>query len=434
MFKSILKDSFFIFLARIFNMAVGFFIVAVISNYYSLQELGAVTFFTTFFVFAATFSLMGFEISILKLIPQVKIENNTKSAYIQIYKIAKLLLISSLFIMVLLYISSDFIVSKLNIDHLMNVFLLSLPFLLFKTYEVFFRESIRGLENIKQYSFVTILPNTIFLFLLLLFLTLPQVANTAVYLFFASILFTAVYSGFFIYKNIKKYFHDTSQELFNINFKSSLLLSLPMLFTGLLQNLSANVDIFMLTSLDSLETVGIYSIIIKIAMLVSLPLMIINSVIAPKISSLYHANHKDALKRLVQMTSLTTFLFSLLIALFIYLFDYLLAFFFPAQILHSLNSLYLLILAQLFNSFTGSIGYFLSMTGKQKVFMYIILFSTVLNIVGNYYLIPMYSLDGAVIASFISILTWNLLAFLYVKHKFGFYTISFNPRIFTGGN
>ena len=67
------------------------------------------------------------------------------------------------------------------------------------------------------------------------------------------------------------------------------------------------------------------------------------------------------------------------------------------------------------NVFFGSVIYILDMTGKQNVSRNILLFTAVVNIVLNWYLIPIYGIKGAAIATAISILFWNIIGIIYVK-------------------
>lgn len=63
------------------------------------------------------------------------------------------------------------------------------------------------------------------------------------------------------------------------------------------------------------------------------------------------------------------------------------------------------------------------MTGKQKVFSKITMFSGLVNIILNLILIPIYSIDGASIATGFSILITNILGVIYVKRKYNFLPI-----------
>ena len=55
--------------------------------------------------------------------------------------------------------------------------------------------------------------------------------------------------------------------------------------------------------------------------------------------------------------------------------------------------------------------------------MNILIIGAVINVVLNYYLIPIYGIKGAAISSVVSLSFWNLTMVYMVKRKFGFSTI-----------
>ena len=76
-----------------------------------------------------------------------------------------------------------------------------------------------------------------------------------------------------------------------------------------------------------------------------------------------------------------------------------------------------------YSSICGSVGSILQMTGNQHLFQNILLVAAIVNVVLNYFLIPIYGIRGAAIASFICVVFWNTIMVLVVKKKFGFYSV-----------
>ena len=60
---------------------------------------------------------------------------------------------------------------------------------------------------------------------------------------------------------------------------------------------------------------------------------------------------------------------------------------------------------------------YLNMTGRQKIFQYILMITVVFNFFLNKYLVPRYGLIGAAIAFLISTLIWNIISALYIYKK-----------------
>ena len=78
------------------------------------------------------------------------------------------------------------------------------------------------------------------------------------------------------------------------------------------------------------------------------------------------------------------------------------------------TSLRILLVGQLINALCGSVGVYLNMTKKQKVFQFILISALLINIVLNYILIPRYGMNGAAIATSTCMILWNLTAVIYV--------------------
>ena len=72
------------------------------------------------------------------------------------------------------------------------------------------------------------------------------------------------------------------------------------------------------------------------------------------------------------------------------------------------------------------------MTGRQFIFMKVLFIGALFNVGLNYFLIPntnpfaiygIYGINGAAVASMLSVIIWNLSMVYIVKKQFGFLTI-----------
>ena len=73
-------------------------------------------------------------------------------------------------------------------------------------------------------------------------------------------------------------------------------------------------------------------------------------------------------------------------------------------------------------SFSGAAGNLLQMCGRQVIFMNVAIIGSIINIILNFSLIPIYGINGSAIATMVSIVVFNLLLVYFVKREFGFYT------------
>ena len=65
----------------------------------------------------------------------------------------------------------------------------------------------------------------------------------------------------------------------------------------------------------------------------------------------------------------------------------------------------------------------MQMSGQQNSYMNILIIGAIINILLNYFLIPIYGINGAALASVFSLSFWNLSMVYIVKRRFGFSTI-----------
>ena len=82
-----------------------------------------------------------------------------------------------------------------------------------------------------------------------------------------------------------------------------------------------------------------------------------------------------------------------------------------------------LIIGRVVNALSGSVGNVMQMSGQQNSYMNILIIGALINILLNYFLIPIYGINGAALASVFSLSFWNLSMVYIVKRRFGFSTI-----------
>ena len=79
-------------------------------------------------------------------------------------------------------------------------------------------------------------------------------------------------------------------------------------------------------------------------------------------------------------------------------------------------------------SFSGAAGNLLQMCGKQVIFMNVAIVGSLVNIILNLSLIPIYGIDGSAIATMISLIVFNLLLVYFVKENLDFILFIYHLR------
>ena len=155
-------------------------------------------------------------------------------------------------------------------------------------------------------------------------------------------------------------------------------------------------------------------------MLSSIFLFAINSIAAPKFSELFYSGKINELGKIIRISTKIIFYSSLPLVLTFLIIPEKILFIFGEEYRYAKWSLIYLTIGQFVNSFSGSVGYILQMTGKQFIFQNIVFFSMIINVLLNLILIPIYNIVGAAIASMISMAMWNILGILYIYKEYGF--------------
>jgi O-antigen/teichoic acid export membrane protein len=199
--------------------------------------------------------------------------------------------------------------------------------------------------------------------------------------------------------------------------------SRPLLWISLMSVFTSSFDTVMLGITQDSSQVGIYNAALKTTFLVVFVQTVSNSVISPKIASLYALGKMPELRHLAQKT--TRYVTLIVIPIFIILL------LFPESILalygesFKAGALVLIILSvgQFINISCGAVGPLLMMSGHEKVFQRIIRLSTLLNFILNICLTPYLGMVGAAIATASGTIALNVIGTLTVRRVLGFWVI-----------
>ena len=195
---------------------------------------------------------------------------------------------------------------------------------------------------------------------------------------------------------------------------SSGLMLLLIHFTHVVLN---QADIIMIGAMLGTESAAIYAPAAKIASVVIFSMIAVNTVVAPMIAQAYAAGQRSALRRLLPVAIVASASVALPLVVVICLFaDELLALFGPA-FAGGRQALIILAVAQLFNVLAGPVDYYLIMTRFERLALTVLGVSAALNVLLNIIFIPRYGIEGAAMATAISMIAWNLGMLAVVRLK-----------------
>jgi len=199
--------------------------------------------------------------------------------------------------------------------------------------------------------------------------------------------------------------------------------ALPFLFLGLAQIVNMRIDIVMLGIFRPIEEVGIYKTVTHGATLVVFVLAAVNIAIGPQVARLWAQGNKHQLQKMVTASTRVIAIGTLLFASILFFgAEFFLAYFFGEEFVAGATTLRILCLGQIVNGLAGSVGLILNMTGHEKQSAHAVYIAAMVNVALNLLLIPQIGINGAAIATAVSLSTTNIILILWVKKYTGIYS------------
>lgn len=404
------------------GLIVGYGFAIYITNQYGAYVFGQYVTALLVVEILSIVSRLGIDTSLVRFVSKYAQKGAVNLINQLYFKSVAIVTFAAIFFTLLLVFFSVEIAEFMNLEreYLVIVSFSFIPLVLFYMNV----QAIRGLKKMVSYSFLNNVAITFGVFLfLVLFSVFTASEMLPIYAYVSSVFILTMLSYFLWFNHKSKVSVVNSDDDMPLSTNELLTTSFPLLLGQSMMIIMGKVDLFMLANMSSSDQVGIYNIALKLSMLSYMGLMAINSIAAPKFSEIYSSGDLDALKKIVQQSTKTIFWISLPVLTLLILFPEFILSMFGEEFKIASFTLIILSVGKMVSAISGSVGTFLQMVGKQKVFQNILIFAAVVNIVLNYFLIPSHGIGGAAIASATSGILWNVLMIIYIKRNFGFYTI-----------
>ena len=420
------KNTFYTVQIGILAKLLGFISQYLLIHWLSTEAYGEYTYLISIVGLVSIFLQMGLRTYILKLFSSkynLKEHEYSLGIFTKIIKI-ELGMLLPLFLIYELFVYL-FVADNVYIYQLLGLMFLFNP--VFSLLQIFL-QAMKKIVTFKLVSDLYLITFTIIaigIFFYIIDGTTSHALELRIFLLFCCTLVMI----FYIYhkltgKEIKKQ-EPTAKEIFKI--------SLPMVFAGAMTVITNKTDIIMLGSLSSYENVAVYNMAFLLAQLSIFGLQSSNAVVAPLISQYYHKGETDNLKKIVALGSFISSLFALAVFIFLIFAGKLILGLINEEFVIGSTVMFILLFGFVVNASFGPVGYILTMTSKQNIYLYILSLSAVINIFLNNLLIPIYGINGAAIATMSSMLLWNIASALYVYKNFSISTFGLQPiKVYEG--
>ncbi|QDP01991.1 flippase [Thalassotalea sp. PS06] len=429
-FSELLSGSFLTFGSKILALAFSFAVNIIIARYYGAEIIGIIAIIVSFLAFATMLSSVGLSTSILRLIPEQLATRTLHDVKKIIFKSFAIVIFASSAVSILLWFNIELIANYIpNGEALTEWFHIAIFFILLSSLFNLNQSIIRALKEVKLFAAIQTVQPLINLVLLVLVTSFFWNVNNPVYIFFCSIAFGFILTSILIVTSLAKKTDYGEKNIGNSPYTVIQIISIswPMFMTNGMSVVVLNTDTLMLGALAGTKDAGIYAVVMKLGMLLTFVLTSINMVVAPKFSELYFSSRLEDLKALAQKSSQLIFYTTLPIIITFFLFGKYLLGVFGEEFVTGYYALLIIAVSQLINSTCGSVGYFLNMTGNQKIFNSIVCCGALINVFLNYLLIPPYGIEGAAVASLVSTIFWNVISTVVIYKRFNIF-IGYRPR------
>lgn len=411
--KDLLKGSAITFVLKMAGMGLGYGLILIVSRKLGAEGVGFYNVMMQILTVLGMVLGLGMNTSVLRYVGQF---NNYKDRpkmrklyrYV-VYTVGPLTIVFS----IILYFSAAWIIDNLGKSPEyttgLKLVAIALPFFTLNQISV---EFIRGLKKLHISELIRSVLRPLFIsggIFLFFWKDLSKIDIIGLMVF--AVIINALLSRLTIWRSLSGFVNDSGEFYRKHLFKTSY----PMLMTGISSTLMTASPIFFLDYFSGQADAGVFSITFRLASLVAVVLLIINTVAAPKIAELYWQKKHSELQLLIRHSAKIMFWCALILSVFLILFGGFLLSLFGSQFLVGYWSLVILTIGQFINAATGSVGVFMNMSGRQKTLNYVFLLFTLCMIMSFLILGQKVDLTTASIcySSFLSII--NIVLFIYLN-------------------
>jgi O-antigen/teichoic acid export membrane protein len=187
-------------------------------------------------------------------------------------------------------------------------------------------------------------------------------------------------------------------------------------------------DVLMLAALRGSTSAGIYQAAFRGAELVMFSLVIVSLAIQPTLARLYASGEVARMQKVVVTGARIAFAASLPVAVLLSAFAaQLMGYIFGAEFQRGAVCLIILCFGQVICIGLGPARDILTMTGREKEAAVATAAGALANVILNAALIPLWDMEGAAIATGLSLVVWNAMLARAVYRRLGIYSTVLGP-------
>ncbi len=203
------------------------------------------------------------------------------------------------------------------------------------------------------------------------------------------------------------------------SYKVILQYGMLMVLGGSVALILIEIDKFMINQYIAIDNVAYYGVAVYIATVISVPNRAMNQITYPMTAEYLNQDNHFELEHLYKKTALTSFIASGLLFILIITNIEALYLMIPEAYRNGFVIVFMIGMAKVFDAFLGNINAILYYSRFYRTVLVFGIFLALFTILLNLWLIPLFGIEGAALASFSSIFIFNLIKMIFVKLKFG---------------
>ena len=268
-------------------------------------------------------------------------------------------------------------------------------------------------------------PLLLIIIFLIVFLTQSKKVEFFILGYFISTLIALIF-GYYIMLKYAPYIRLSVLD-FNLSSFEYYKQSIPFLFIGGLQIINSNIDIILLSKMGTLSEVAVYKVIYMLNKSLLFLATSIYLVISPKLAHYWDTENIGDIQRLVsKSTRFTTCIVLPVFCLYFFFSNDILSIFFGNEYTTGSKSLKLLAVGFLVSTLVGPAGELVIMAKHEKIMLKNRLYIMITNIVLDVLLIPIYGIEGAILATVFVYITSSIYISFYCYKNLNIRTDIFN--------
>ena len=418
--KLIVKSSVVVFIGLFLSKILIYFYRIIIARYYGPEVYGLFTLGIMILSAIVALASFGFSEGLVRYVSFYRGKKG-KNKIRFLYRTSLLILtISGIIAGLILFFLSDFIsvtfFHNAELIIFLKIFSFLIPVFIFAN---IFLAFLRAYEKISEFSFVfNILQNVIKVAFLGLFVFLGWTTNAIAFSYFLGIFSMFVVAYFLCRYKLPQIFlgYDLSKEEKKQIKKEFVSYSWPILFLGVITLIFSWIDSFSIAYFMDVSSVGFYNAAFPIAALMGVAPELFRQLFLPLITKEYSRGNLEVIKELSKQSAKWIFIINLPLFIILFLFPgAVINLLFGSEFISATMALRILCISGIFTSLNLLLVNLILMAGKSKIILINLVVFSILNLVLNILLVPLFGINGAAASTTFVNIGMALVLFIEVK-------------------